>query len=273
MNIRLNNQIALFSNNDFLQKKTSDPCIICFDIITDVVITQCRHIFCLTCANVMSDNLKKNFNCPECRTPVICNTINITTVAIINGEQKISQAEQDLLDKESNPDAHAQPLDWRLACVNRYGSKMCVLIEYLNTVINENSINRIILFSQYNKMLKLIGKTLDEYNIKFVYCQGNNSVINKNIAKFKNNADIRIIMLSNETSNSGSNLTEANHIIFIDVLHNTKEYVKAIETQAIGRAVRLGQKLPVKIVRFITKDTVENTYFNANRYDINTLQN
>ena len=61
-NIRLNNQIALFSNNDFLQKKTSDPCIICFDIITDVVITQCRHIFCLTCANVMSDNLKKNFN-------------------------------------------------------------------------------------------------------------------------------------------------------------------------------------------------------------------
>jgi SNF2 family DNA or RNA helicase len=36
--------------------------------------------------------------------------------------------------------------------------------------------------------------------------------------------------------------------------------------------VRLGQKLPVKIVRFITKDTIEEEHFNLHRYDINILQ-
>jgi SNF2 family DNA or RNA helicase len=121
-------------------------------------------------------------------------------------------------------------------------------------------------------MLKMIGKTLDEFGIKFVYCQGNNYVINKNINKFKKDDSIRVIMLSSETSNSGSNLTEANYIIFIDVLYHDQQHVKATEAQAIGRAVRLGQKLPVKVVRFITRGTIEDEHFTKNRYDMNTLQ-
>ena len=100
----------------------------------------------------------------------------------------------------------------------------------------------------------------------------NNFVLNKNINKFKKDESIRVIMLSSETSNSGSNLTEANHIIFIDVLHQDQDHVKATEAQAIGRAVRLGQKLPVKVVRFITRGTIEEDHFKKNRYDMNSLQ-
>jgi SNF2 family DNA or RNA helicase len=121
-------------------------------------------------------------------------------------------------------------------------------------------------------MLRMIGTTLDEFAIKFVYCTGNNYVLNKNINKFKKDESIRVIMLSSESSNSGSNLTEANYIIFIDVLFHEPHETKAIEAQAIGRAVRLGQKMPVKVVRFITTDTVEQEYYNKNKYDINTLQ-
>jgi SNF2 family DNA or RNA helicase len=50
------------------------------------------------------------------------------------------------------------------------------------------------------------------------------------------------------------------------------EHVKAIEAQAIGRAVRLGQKLPVKVIRFITKDTIEDEHYKKNKYDMNILQ-
>ena len=121
-------------------------------------------------------------------------------------------------------------------------------------------------------MLKMIGQTLDEFQIQYVYCHGNNAVINKNINRFKKDESIRVIMLSSETSNSGSNLTEANYIIFIDVLHQDLEHVKAIEAQAIGRAVRLGQKLPVKVIRFITKDTIEDEHYKKNKYDMNILQ-
>ena len=119
----------------------------------------------------------------------------------------------------------------------------------------------------------MIGKTLDEFAIKFVYCQGNNFVLNKNINKFKTDESIRVIMLSSESSNSGSNLTEANHIIFIDVLFQDMQHVQSVEIQAIGRAVRLGQKQAVKVVRFITKGTIEEEHFNKNRYDINIFQN
>ena len=148
---------------------------------------------------------------------------------------------------------------------------MSALVEYLHNLFEKKE-NRVIIFSQYDKMLKMIGKTLDEFNIKFIYCSGNNYVINKNINKFKKDDTYRVIMLSSERSNSGSNLTEANHIIFIDALQSELETTKATEAQAIGRAVRLGQKLPVKVVRFITKDTIEEEHFNLHRYDINILQ-
>ena len=271
---RINNQIALFSNNEFLKEKTTDPCIICFEDLTDVVVTPCRHIFCLNCTKHLSQDLKNNFSCPECRTPTNCKSLNITTVAIINGEKK----DETIPPQTVNTTGSIQtPLekklgsDWKTKCINKYGSKMACLVEYLHNLF-ENAQNRVIIFSQYDKMLKMIGKTLDEFSIKFVYCQGNNFVLNKNINKFKKDDSIRVIMLSSETSNSGSNLTEANYIIFIDVLFQDQQHVKATEAQAIGRAVRLGQKLPVKVVRFITRGTIEDEHFQKNRYDMNSLQ-
>ena len=287
---RINNQIARFSNNEFLKDKTSDPCIICFEDLRDVVVTPCRHIFCLSCAKRMSNDLKANFTCPECRTPITCDKLNITTVDIINSGLKpvsaasVEEDEQALKDKKSIDCSVANAnikltkleelygLDWKLKCTNKYGSKMTRLVEYLHGLFDVSSQNRVIIFSQYDKMLKMIGKTLNEFGINYVYCHGNNFVLNKNIQKFKKDDTIRVIMLSSETSNSGSNLTEANHIIFIDVLFNDTEHVKATEAQAIGRAVRLGQKLPVKVIRFITRNTIENEHFEKNRYDLNTLQ-
>ena len=149
---------------------------------------------------------------------------------------------------------------------------MTRLVEYLHGLFDASTQNRVIIFSQYDKMLKMIGRTLAEFGVNYVYCHGNNFVLNKNIQKFKKDDSIRVIMLSSETSNSGSNLTEANTIIFIDALFNNLEHVKATEAQAIGRAVRLGQKLPVKVVRFITRGTIEEEHFQRNRYDMNTLQ-
>ena len=79
-------------------------------------------------------------------------------------------------------------------------------------------------------------------------------------------------MLSAETANSGANLTEASHVILIDVLHHDIEKTKAMESQIIGRVVRLGQQKSTKILRFVTKGTVEEEHFNRNRYDLNILQ-
>jgi SNF2 family DNA or RNA helicase len=290
---RINNQIALFSNNEFLKDKTNDPCIICFEDLRDVIVTPCRHIFCLRCAKRMSNDLKTNFNCPECRTMITCDKLNITTVDIINsGLKPVSNDDECAREKENDnikkceekdgvenkPEIKLTKLeerfgqDWKLKCTNKYGSKMTRLVEYLHALFDASTQNRVIIFSQYDKMLKMIGRTLDEFGVNYVYCHGNNFVLNKNIQKFKKDESIRVIMLSSETSNSGSNLTEANTIVLIEPLYHELQQVKAIEQQIIGRAVRLGQKLPVKIVRFITRGTIEDEHFQRNRYDMNTLQ-
>jgi SNF2 family DNA or RNA helicase len=163
--------------------------------------------------------------------------------------------------------------NWRSECISKYGTKMATLIEYLQSIFADvETNNRAIVFSQYDNMLKLIGRTLDEYGIKNVYCRGNVHVLNKNIDAFKRDNSIRVIMLSSEHSNSGSNLTEASHIILVDVLNMDAEQTKAVESQAIGRAVRLGQNKPVKVVRLITRGTVEDEYYNKNKYDVASIQ-
>lgn len=169
--------------------------------------------------------------------------------------------------------AVASVVDWKTDCISKYGTKMSVLIEYLRGIIGEEGKNnRAIVFSQYDSMLQLVGKTLNEYNISNVYCKGNVHVINKNIDKFKRDPSIRVIMLSSEHSNSGSNLTEASHIILVDVLNMDKHQTKEVECQAIGRAVRLGQQKPVTVVRLITKNTIETEYYQKNKYDIASIQ-
>ena len=149
---------------------------------------------------------------------------------------------------------------------------MSVLIEYLHNLFANNE-NRVIIFSQYEKMLKMIAVTLSEFKIKFVHCSGNNYVLNRNINKFKTDESYRVILLSSEYANSGTTLVEANYVLMCDVLYDNIEKVKAMEIQAIARSLRIGQIKPVKVVRFITKGTVEEEHFNKNRYDMSILQN
>ena len=78
--------------------------------------------------------------------------------------------------------------------------------------------------------------------------------------------------MSSENANSGANLVVCNYLIMIDVLYDNIEKVKAMESQIIGRVVRLGQQKSTKILRFVTKGTVEEEHFNRNRYDLNILQ-
>jgi len=69
---------------------------------------------------------------------------------------------------------------------------------------------------------------------------------------------IRILLLSLEHSASGTNFTAANHVVlFHPMLAETPQAGAAFEMQAVGRALRYGQRRTVQIWRFVTADTVE----------------
>ena len=275
--VRLNNQIKLFQNNDFMKEKTQEPCPICwcdFEDDTKAIITKCRHVLCIECfENLMGRQTK--VPCPECREPISKSSIITVKVSDINEtpEEKRKRLEKEEAEK-AKANKKEKIAEWETKCISKYGTKMCVLIKYLKNVFSEtddegnNKGHRAIVFSQYENMLKLIGRTLNEFDIKNVYAKGNVHVLNKNIDAFKRDKSIRVIMLSSENSNSGSNLTEASHIIMVDVLNMNKQTTREVETQAIGRAVRLGQKKPVKIIRLITQNTIESEYYEKNKYSL-----
>jgi SNF2 family DNA or RNA helicase len=117
-------------------------------------------------------------------------------------------------------------------------------------------------------MLSLIGKTLSENGVANCFVKGNVWSRNGAINKFKNGKtlsgeDNKVIMLSLKNSASGTNLIEASHIFFVEPINAEINEIRAIESQAIGRACRLGQKKKVELYRILVKDTIEEDIYNS----------
>ena len=144
----------------------------------------------------------------------------------------------------------------------RLGTKMSKLIEKAKEIMEADPNNRIIVFSQWDSMLKLISKNLKSNEVNHLILNGSYHTLNSKIKKFKLDSSIRILLLSSEKAASGLTLTEATHIILMDTMNRDPETSKTIENQAIGRAVRIGQTKNVMVNRFIMKDTIEEDYYN-----------
>lgn len=230
--------INVFTNLDPMTTKIDDICSICMCDFDDTIVTKCGHYFCKECISIALSNKK---TCPTCRGPLSYNEV-----------YSVAKVET----KESNIDS----------LTFKYGSKLGKLIGLCKQLtLDEN--NRIIIFSQWDRMLHMIGRTLIENNIQNVYCKGNVYQRNLAIQRFKNGTNkkkdpLRIIMLSTEHAASGTNLTEATHIIMVDPVDGSREYIKSVRGQAIGRAVRLNQTKQVRVIDLIVKNTIEEEIYN-----------
>ena len=126
-----------------------------------------------------------------------------------------------------------------------------ILLEKLDIL---NTDRKIIIFSEWIKVHKLIGKMLRDNNIGFVELNGKIPVKSRGelIRKFEENKNYKIF-LSTEAGGSGLNLQVA------DILFNFElPWNPAKKNQRIGRIDRLGQKSnKLTIFNFITRDSIE----------------
>ena len=232
------------SLNERIEQAQNEPCSICYEEIEKITLTKCSHIFCEECIREYCKG-KSHIECPMCRTELNVHKDIVFDIDKENKElAKISGAYQDHLDT--------------------WGTKMAYLIKMLQLIIAQNESNRIIVFSQWTRLLELVGSALSKCGINNVYLKGNVHVMSSNIRKFRRDKSVRVIMLSSESCCSGSNLTEASHVILLDTVNGNKGEAKAIEEQAIGRAARLGQTRNVQVFRLIMRDTIEEEYYNKN---------
>lgn len=120
-----------------------------------------------------------------------------------------------------------------------------------------------LIFVQFPDLMTKVANALKIHKIKFLEIHGSASQKSKNLEKYQNDSEERVLLLNlMDESASGANLTSANHAIFLSpLLAPTQEIYNACETQAIGRLRRYGQLKLVNIWRFLTLDTIDVEIF------------
>ena len=224
-------------NDDSLEDTDEKCCSICFET-NDLSLTKCGHMFCIAC---IKEWINMKHNCPVCKKELYLNEVYS-------------------LNKKIDTKEDINPL------IKKYGSKLGKIISMSRSIIT-NPESRIIIFSQWDTMLSLISKTLSENGIANCSVKGNVWSRTAAISKFKNGKtlngeDNKVILLSLKNCASGTNLTEASHIFFVDPINEPKAVVKAIESQAIARACRIGQKQKITLYRTLIKDSIDEITYN-----------
>ncbi|KHS57264.1 hypothetical protein QX51_09210, partial [Terrisporobacter othiniensis] len=127
-------------------------------------------------------------------------------------------------------------------------------LEILINLIKQESDRKILVFSQFTKVLKIIEKRLEEETIAYSYLDGKTDAKDriKLVEEFNDSNTKRVFLISLKAGGTGLNLTSASMVIHFDPWFNP-----ASEDQASDRAHRIGQKNLVDVIKLISKDTVE----------------
>ncbi|MEN2256712.1 C-terminal helicase domain-containing protein [Paraclostridium benzoelyticum] len=117
-------------------------------------------------------------------------------------------------------------------------SKVDICIEILNEAILNG--RKILLFSQFTSVLRLIEEELKNKNIKSMYLNGKTKAKDRInlVNEFNENKNINVFLISLKAGGTGLNLTSADMVIHFDPWWNL-----AVENQASDRAHRIGQKM------------------------------
>lgn len=120
----------------------------------------------------------------------------------------------------------------------------------IDEIISEN--HKVLVFSQFVRMLTIIREYLEEQAIDYAYLDGSTRDRAAVVDKFQDENDVRIFLISLKAGGFGLNLTAADYVIHYDPWWNP-----AVEMQASDRAHRIGQTKKVFTYKLIAKDSVE----------------
>jgi len=126
--------------------------------------------------------------------------------------------------------------------------------ELLRHITSKTGRHKILVFSQFVKMLGLIKDELAKLNIDYEYLDGQSTSKQReqSINNFQENENLWVFFISLKAGGVGLNLTAADYVYIVDPWWNP-----AVETQAIDRCHRIGQDKKVFAYRMICTNTVE----------------
>ena len=149
----------------------------------------------------------------------------------------------------------------RMACDNTYlldqqtcfGPKLDELATLLGETFEQPE-SKAVVFSQWRRMNDLVARRLERENVPFVYLHGGVPSRKRKelLAAFRVDPHARVF-LSTDAGGTGLNLQTASTVVNLDLPWNP-----AVLEQRIGRVHRIGQEQPVRVVNFVSQDTIEH---------------
>lgn len=127
--------------------------------------------------------------------------------------------------------------------------------EQLMQIVEESkhANRRVLIFSQFTKMLELIGRELSIKGDEFFYLDGSTSSEKRlEMCNRFNDGECNFFLISLKAGGVGLNLTGANTVVLYDLWWNP-----AVEQQAADRAYRIGQKHDVQVIKLVARGTIE----------------
>ncbi|AWE08213.1 helicase SNF [Lysinibacillus sp. 2017] len=127
--------------------------------------------------------------------------------------------------------------------------------EQLIKILEESKVSgrRVLIFSQFTQMLKLIATELSKRGESYFYLDGQTPSKERVLLCNRFNEGERdLFLISLKAGGTGLNLTGADTVILYDLWWNP-----AVEEQAADRAHRMGQKQVVQVIKLIAKGTIE----------------
>ncbi|MDP1604819.1 MAG: DEAD/DEAH box helicase [Legionella sp.] len=128
-------------------------------------------------------------------------------------------------------------------------AKLDALMDLIDNLVAEK--RRVLVFSQFTSMLKLIEEELKNRQYEYLKLTGQTQNRQQLVNKFQN-GDTPVFLISLKAGGTGLNLTKADTVIHYDPWWNP-----AAEDQATDRSHRIGQENPVFVYKLITAGTVE----------------
>ncbi|HEX5564850.1 MAG TPA: DEAD/DEAH box helicase, partial [Sporosarcina sp.] len=128
--------------------------------------------------------------------------------------------------------------------------------EQLKQLIEESKLagRRVLIFSQFTKMLGIIGKELAMKGTPFFYLDGQTpSEERLELCNRFNAGERDVFLISLKAGGAGLNLTGADTVILYDLWWNP-----AVEEQAADRAHRMGQQQNVHVIKLVARGTIED---------------
>jgi SNF2 family DNA or RNA helicase len=146
--------------------------------------------------------------------------------------------------------SHPHLIDPSYADDMKMSAKLERVLSDTAEVVSEG--RKVIIFSQFTQMLKILESHIKRLGFCYVYLDGSTRDRESVVSQFQQDPAVQIFLMSLKAGGVGLNLTAGDYVFLFDPWWND-----AAEKQAIDRAYRLGRKDVVVARRYVVAQSVE----------------